>query len=55
LSDITYSVPPKFAAQANLTPESYKEAYEKSLSDPEGFWAEQATRIDWMTRPTQIK
>ena len=26
---------------------SYKEIYERSVKDPEGFWAEQAERLDW--------
>ena len=26
---------------------SYKEIYERSVNDPEGFWAEQAERLDW--------
>ena len=28
--------------------------YARSLADPDGFWAEQARRIDWVTAPTQI-
>ena len=27
--------------------DSYKEMYHRSVSDPEGFWAEQAERLDW--------
>ncbi|WP_246594671.1 acetyl-coenzyme A synthetase N-terminal domain-containing protein, partial [Mameliella sediminis] len=26
--------------------------YARSVSDPEGFWAEQAQRLDWMKAPT---
>jgi propionyl-CoA synthetase len=29
---------------------SYQETYERSLSDPEGFWAEAAEDIDWFDR-----
>jgi acetyl-CoA synthetase len=29
--------------------------YARSVSDPEGFWAEAAQRLDWMKAPTQIK
>ncbi|MHA7866277.1 MAG: acetyl-coenzyme A synthetase N-terminal domain-containing protein, partial [Salipiger thiooxidans] len=25
--------------------------YARSISDPDGFWAEQAQRLDWMARP----
>ena len=35
-----YPVPEAFAAQANLTPEKYREMYAASIADPEAFWAE---------------
>jgi acetyl-CoA synthetase len=39
--------PPEFAAQANVRdPAIYKRAAE----DPEGFWAEQAERLDWFRK-----
>jgi len=50
-----YPIPSKFAETAKLTPARYKEMYEKSVSDPEGFWAEQGTRLDWMQPYTQAK
>ncbi|MGI9018431.1 MAG: propionyl-CoA synthetase [Euzebya sp.] len=31
----------------------YADIYQRSLSDPEGFWLEQAQAIDWDTPPTQ--
>jgi len=31
----------------------YTDAYQRSLSDPEGFWLEAATAIDWMKSPTR--
>jgi len=55
MSDIAYPVPSAFAAQANQTPEKYKKAYAQSIQDPEGFWGEQAERLNWMKAPTQIK
>ncbi len=55
MSDTIHPVPSEFAALANLSPEQYKETYARSIADPEGFWAEQAKRLDWMTAPTQIK
>ena len=42
-------------ARAFISPEKYAEMYERSLSDPDGFWAEQAKRIDWIKAPTKIK
>ena len=32
----------------------YAEAFEQSLADPEGFWGEAATKIDWYTAPTKV-
>jgi acetyl-CoA synthetase len=29
------------------TIEEYQKAYEKSVADPEGFWAEQASTFSW--------
>ncbi|MCB1840340.1 MAG: AMP-binding protein, partial [Alphaproteobacteria bacterium] len=29
--------------------------YERSLSDPDAFWAEMAERLDWFKKPTKIK
>ncbi|MFB9149682.1 propionate-CoA ligase PrpE [Roseovarius ramblicola] len=31
----------------------YKEIYERSLADPEGFWLEQAEAIDWTRKPSK--
>ncbi len=55
MSDTTYPVPSEFAANANLSPAKYKKAYQRSVKDPEGFWGDQAKRLDWMHPPTQIK
>ncbi|WP_420324800.1 acetate--CoA ligase [Mameliella sp.] len=43
------------AAKAHVDASRYDEMYARSVSDPEGFWAEQAQRLDWMTPPTEIK
>ncbi|MEJ2142367.1 MAG: acetate--CoA ligase [Gammaproteobacteria bacterium] len=43
-----YPVPAEFAAQANITEAQYKEMYQRSIDDPEGFWAEQAEKfVTW--------
>ncbi len=45
-----YPVNSAFAAQANVTAEQYEEMYQHSITDPEGFWSEQATRyLTWFT------
>ncbi len=33
---------------------AYKDAYRRSLDDPDGFWAEAALGIDWVRAPGQV-
>lgn len=43
-----YKAPQNIAAQANLSVESYKSLYEKSIKHPEEFWGELAKQeLDW--------
>ncbi|QMV01436.1 acetate--CoA ligase [Devosia sp. D6-9] len=42
-------------ARTWVTEEQYEAMYARSVNDPEGFWAEQAKRIDWIKPPTKIK
>jgi acetyl-CoA synthetase len=48
------SPPASAALGTHCTPEQYDALYARSLSDPDGFWAEQARRIDWVKAPTVI-
>jgi len=49
-------IPPPAAAIANThcTADEYDALYARSLDDPDGFWAEQARRLDWAKAPTRI-
>ncbi len=48
MSETVYPVPADFAAQANVNADQYKEMYQRSIDDPEGFWAEQAKKyVSW--------
>lgn len=38
----------------SLTKDDYKELYQKSLKNPEGFWQDMAERIDWFKEPTKV-
>ncbi len=38
----------------NCTAEQYAAMYARSIEDSDGFWAEQAQRLDWFTPPTTI-
>ncbi len=46
-----YPVPADFAAQANITEQQYLEMYQRSVDDPEGFWAEQAESYLTWSKP----
>ncbi len=50
-----YDVPADVAAKAYINNDKYKEMYQRSISDPEGFWAEQAEEfIDWFKPWTKV-
>lgn len=38
-----------------LDADRYKEWYERSISDPDGFWGEHGKRIDWIKPYTRVK
>ena len=43
------------AANAWIDNAKYLAMYQQSVEDPEGFWAEQAKRLDWIKAPTRAK
>jgi len=50
-----YPVPDAWAKKAWVDNATYLREYERSIVDPEGFWADHAKRLDWFTAPTRIK
>jgi len=50
-----FPVPSDFAANALIDNAKYQEWYDRSISDPEGFWAEHGKRIDWIKPFTKVK
>ena len=43
--------PPDFAAQAHVgSLDAYRAMYQRSIGDPEGFWAEQAETLEWFRK-----
>ncbi|MFO1070467.1 MAG: acetate--CoA ligase [Geminicoccaceae bacterium] len=50
-----FPVSSEWAARAHCDSAKYKAMYERSVKDPEGFWGEQAKRLDWFKAPTRIK
>jgi acetyl-CoA synthetase len=46
--------PPSALEGTHCTAEQYEALYARSLADPDGFWGEQARRLDWVAAPTRI-
>ncbi len=47
----TYPVPADIAAKAHINAEQYEAMYKRSIDDPNGFWAEQATQFVTWSKP----
>ncbi|MFY9697220.1 MAG: acetate--CoA ligase [Rhodoplanes sp.] len=50
-----YEVPAEWSKRAFIDDAKYKQMYERSVNDPNGFWAEHAKRIDWFKPFTKVK
>ncbi len=46
--------PENIIRSAHVRAQDYEELYRRSIEDPDGFWAEEARRIDWLRAPTRI-
>jgi len=55
MADKIYEVPEAAAKRALIDAKRYREMYEASRRDPNGFWAEHGKRIDWMTPFTKVQ
>ncbi len=55
MSEKVYAVPTDWEKRAFINDAKYKEMYARSVSDPEGFWAEHGKRIDWIKPFTKVK
>ena len=52
---LVFEVKPAIAAHAHVSAAQFRDMSERAARDPDGFWAEQASRIAWMRFPTRIK
>ena len=50
-----YAVPNEWAGASHCDAAGYREMYDRSVKDPEGFWGEAAQRLHWFDVPTRIK
>jgi len=55
LSEEVYPVPAEWAENALIDEAGYREKYDQSISDPDGFWRAEAQRIDWITPFDTVK
>ena len=55
MSDQLFPVPEAWAKSAWVDNDKYLKMYEQSVKDPEGFWGEQAKRLDWFKPWTKVK
>src|SRR5215813_10757235 len=45
--DKIYDIPPEWKQRAYMKESDYRTRYERSIKDPNGFWADEAKRIHW--------
>ncbi len=50
-----YPVPDAVAKQALIDEAKYEAMYKRSVEDNEGFWADEAKRVDWIKPFTKVK
>jgi len=50
-----YPVPDATKKRTLIDQQRYEEMYARSIADNEGFWAEQAQRVDWIKPFTKVK
>ena len=55
MEKLLFPVPEQWANTAHCDNATYLKLYERSVNDPEGFWAEQSRRIDWFKPWTRVK
>lgn len=53
--EMLFPVEEKTARAALIDDNGYRDMYARSVADPEGFWAEQGQRIDWIKPYSKIK
>ncbi|PWB95840.1 acetate--CoA ligase [Methylosinus sporium] len=55
MSEKIYAVPEAWRNEARVNAEKYDALYRRSVADPDGFWGEQAQRIEWIAPFTRVK
>jgi acetyl-CoA synthetase len=55
MSDKIYEIPAAWAKRAFIDETKYRAMYDRSIADPNGFWAEEAKRIHWTKAFSKVK
>ena len=55
MTEKVYDVPADWTRRAYVDEAKYREMYDRSQRDPEGFWREHGNRIDWFKPFTRVK
>ena len=55
MSEKIYDVSADWSKRAFIDDAKYREMYARSVTDPNGFWAEQGKRIDWIKPFTKVE
>ncbi|MES2473677.1 MAG: AMP-binding protein, partial [Pseudomonadota bacterium] len=55
MSESLIPVPEEWKKRAFMTKAQYEAAYAESVRDPDGFWGQEARRLDWLTPFTKVK
>ena len=53
MADERVAIPQSFK-DARITPEKYRQMYERSIAEPAAFWREEARRLDWIKAPEKV-
>ena len=55
MTETLFPVPREWRERAFIDAAKYDEMYARSIADPEGFWRQQAARLDWIKPFTKVK
>jgi len=53
--DKIYDVPAEWKQRGTIDDAKYQEMYARSIKDPNGFWGEEAKRLDWIKPFSKVK
>src|SRR5689334_3798018 len=55
MSEKIYDVSAEWTERAFVNDAKYREMYARSVNDPNGFWAEQGKRVEWIKPFTKVE